>query len=129
MHKKLLPLALAGLLLNVTAAGPAHAQSRTEKEARRVERVRAKIMKLGTGESARVRIRLRDKKKVKGYVREAGEETFDVCDARTGGMTTIPYSQVKTINERELSLGAKLAFPIMFGFLLIVASLTAKGTS
>ena len=114
MRRKLLALTLSGLLTQL-AAGPVGAQTRGAGEAGRVEQVRAKIGKLGTGESARVRVTLRDRKRVKGYIREAGTEDFVVVDPRTGVVTTIPYSQVKKVNPRELSRAANIALGLGIG--------------
>ena len=115
MHRNLLALTLSGLLVHLAAAGPATAQSRGAGEAKRVEEVRAKIGSLGTGESARVRVILRDRKRVRGYVREAGAEDFVVVDPRTGVITTIPYAQVKKVNPRELSRAANIALGLAIG--------------
>jgi hypothetical protein len=59
MYKSLLSLALSGLLLSQAAAAPLYAPPQGEKEARRAEKVKAKIAALGTGEEARVRVSLR----------------------------------------------------------------------
>ena len=126
MRRNLLALTLSGLLIQL-AAGPVQAQTRGAGEARRVEQVRAKIGGLGTGETARVRVTLRDRRKVRGYVREAGAEDFVVVEPRTGVVTTIPYSQVKKVNPRELpraaniaiGLGIGMGIGILFGHILV----------
>ena len=126
MYRNLLALTLCGLLIQL-AAGPVKAQARGEGDAKRVEQVRAKIGRLGTGESARVRVTLRDRKKVSGYVREAGTEDFVVVQPKTGVVTTIPYSQVKQVNPRQLPRAARVALgvgigigiSVLFGHLLV----------
>ena len=115
MHRNLLALTLSGLLIHPAAAGPVTAQSRGAGDARRVEQVRAKISRLGTGEAAHVRVTLRDRRRVSGYVREAGAEDFVVVDPRTGVVTTIPYSQVKKVNHRGLPLAARMAIGLSIG--------------
>ena len=98
MYKSLLALALAGLLLNQVAAA-----AQGEKEARRAEKVKAKVAALGTGEAARVRVSLRGRRRdlVTGYIREAGDESFTVVEPKTGVVTVIPYSQVKGVNPNR----------------------------
>ncbi len=126
MHRNLLALSLAGLLIH-PAAGPAAAQTRGVGDAKRVEQVRAKIGRLGTGESARVRVTLRDGWRVSGYVREAGAEDFVVVEPRTGLVMTIPYAQVKKVNPRELpraanialGLGIGMGIGVLFGHILV----------
>ena len=126
MYRNLLALTLSGLLIQL-AAGPVQAQTVSAGEAKRVEQVRAKIGGLGTGETARVRVTLRDRRRVRGYVREAGAEDFVVVDPKTGVVMTIPYSQVKKVNPRELpraaniaiGLGIGMGIGVLFGHILV----------
>ena len=123
MYKSLLSLALSGLLLGQAAAAHAYAPPQSEKEARRAEKVRARIARLGMGESARVRIALRNRRgEVKGYVREAGAGEFTLVDPKTGVVTTIPYAQVRAINP---SHAASIVAPIVaVGVLVTVIAVT-----
>ncbi|HYG81246.1 MAG TPA: hypothetical protein VD861_12700 [Pyrinomonadaceae bacterium] len=109
MLKKFLSLALVVLVLNLGNAARVSAATKGEKEARLAAKVRAGVMKLGTGPEARVRVRLRDKTKAEGYVARAGEEGFVLVNAKTGAETEIAYSQVKQIKGNNLSTGAKIA--------------------
>ena len=119
MYKTLLALALSGLLFGQAAAAAPFAPPQSEKETRRAEKVKTRIAALGTGESARVRIALRNRRgEVKGYVREAGAESFTLVDPKTGVVTVIPYAQVKAINpSHALSIVAPLA---AMGVLVVV---------
>lgn len=123
MYKSLLSLALSGLLLGQAAAAPPSAPPQSDKAARRAEKVKAKIERLGTGESARVRIALRNRRgEVKGYVREAGADSFTLLDPKTGVVTVIPYAQVRAINpSHALNIVAPLA---AVGTLVIVLAVT-----
>ncbi|HEX8560156.1 MAG TPA: hypothetical protein VF668_18815 [Pyrinomonadaceae bacterium] len=107
MLKKLCAVALSGLLLQAAAA-PALAGTKEEKEARRAEKVRAQLAKLGTGPAARVRLELRDKTRLEGFVSEAGAESFVVTD-KAGAARTIAYPQVAGVKGNNLSTGAKIA--------------------
>jgi len=111
MYKLLLSLALSGLLLNQVAAGPLSDPPQSEKEVRRAEKAKAKVAALGTGEPARVRIAVRNRREdVKGYVREAGAESFTLVDPKTGVVTVIPYAQVRAVNPSHVaSIVAPLA--------------------
>jgi hypothetical protein len=106
-----LSVALALLLINAGAA-TALAKSAAEKEAARAAKVRQAIVKLGTGEAARVKLELRDGAKFVGYVTAAGEDSFTVADARTGVATIVPYPQVKKVSGNNLSTGAKVAIGV-----------------
>ncbi|HEX8282384.1 MAG TPA: hypothetical protein VF588_03475 [Pyrinomonadaceae bacterium] len=113
MLKRICSAALAALLLQAAAA-PAFAKTGAEKEAKRVEKVRAQLAKLGTGKDARVRIELRDKTRLEGYVSEAGAESFVVVD-KAGAATTVPYPQLGKAKGNNLSTGAKIAIGVGVG--------------
>ena len=113
MLKRICSVALTALLLQAAAA-PAFAKSAAEKESKRVEKVRAKLEKLGTGKDARVRLGLRDKTKLEGYISEAGPESFVVVN-KAGVATTVAYPQVVKAKGHNLSTGAKIAIGIGIG--------------
>ena len=112
MFKKLLSLYLIALLINLASVAPTYAASKEEKEARFAEKVKASVLKLGTGESARIKIKLRDKTKLAGYVRAADDEGFTVIDSKTKISTTIAYADVKSVQGNNLSTGAKIAIGV-----------------
>ena len=125
MLKKICSVALAALLLQA-AAVPALAKSAAEKESKRVEKVRAQLAKLGTGKDALVRLELRDKTKLEGFVSEAGPESFVVVN-KAGAATTVTYPQVVKARGNNLSTGAKIAIGIGIGagVTLLIALLIA----
>ena len=108
--KRIASVMLSALLLQA-AAVPAFAKTNAEKEAKRAEKVRTQIAKLGTGKDALVRIELRDKTKLEGYVSEAGAESFVVTN-RAGVATTVAYPQVVKAKGNNLSTGTKIAIGI-----------------
>jgi hypothetical protein len=109
MYRRMLAVALVALLVNLVAVRATYAATEAEKQAKFAGKVRAAVLKLGTGESARVRVRLRDKTKLEGYVSRAGEDSFAVTDFKTGATTTVPYPQVRGVGGNNLSTGAKIA--------------------
>ncbi len=109
MFRKLFSLALVALLLNSVGMRLAYADSKEEKQARFAEKVKVNVQKLGTGETARVKVKLRDKTKLEGYISAIREEDFTVTDRKTGAATTIAYPQVKSVKGNNLSTGAKIA--------------------
>jgi hypothetical protein len=126
MLKKVCSAILAALLLQA-AAVPAFAKTNDGKDARRAEKVRAQLSKLGTGADARVSLELRDKTKLEGYLSEAGSDTFTVTDGE-GKSTTVPYQDVKKARGNNLSTGAKVAISVSIGVavtLLILYSIYA----
>ena len=109
MLKRLLSVMLAVLLVNMSAVAPARAQTKEQKEARRAEKVRKAVNKLGAGEKARIRVRLKDETRVKGYVSEIGADDFQITDAKAGSTTRVAYTQVKQVEGKNLSTGQKVA--------------------
>jgi hypothetical protein len=107
MLKKISSLILSTLLLQA-AVVPAFARSDSNKEAERAEKVRTQLAKLGTGTQARVKLELRDKTKLEGFISEADAEHFVVTD-NAGKTTTVAYPQVKKAHGNNLSTGAKIA--------------------
>ena len=123
MLKKICSVVLAALLIQSVAV-PAFAKSDAGKAARRAEKVRTQLAKLGTGKDARVRLELRDKTKLEGYISEAGAEGFVVTDS-AGKATTVAYPQVKKAQGNNLSTGAKVAIGVGIGAAIVLVILWA----
>jgi len=112
MLKKVLSLSLVAWLFGFAALVPAEARVDPSEEPRFAARVRESIRRLGTGESARVEVRLKDKTKLKGYVAEASDTGFSVVDAKTGVATHVAYPQVQKVKGHNLSTSAKVAIAL-----------------
>lgn len=123
MFKKVLSLVLVGFLLSVAGLRPAYAGSKEEKENRFAEKVKEGISKLGTGVEARIEVKLQDKTKLKGYVSEAGENSFVIVDEKTGATSTVTYAQVKQVKGNNLSTAAEIAIGVGVILLPIVVVL------
>lgn len=121
MFKRLSATLLAGLLLNVAGLGPAHARARGDEQARRVEKVREAVRKLGVGAEARVEVTQADGRRLKGYVREAREDGFVVVDAKTGAANDVPYSQVTRVRGANRLTAAKVGINIAKGVAIFAA--------
>ena len=109
MFKRILSLFLTTLLIMCAGAQTAHAESKAEKQARFTAKVKAGILKLGVGQEARVELKLTDKSKLKGYIQEAGDDSFVVADSKTNTTTRVAYAEVQTVKGNNLSTGAKIA--------------------
>jgi len=112
MFRKLITFLLIALVINLGGARLAYADSKEEKQARFAEKVRANVLKLGIGESTRVKVKLRDQAKLEGFISDVGAETFTVTDRKTGVATTVAYPQVKSVQGNNLSTGAKIAIGV-----------------
>jgi hypothetical protein len=112
MLRKLISLSLVALLINLAGMTTVYGASKEEKQARFAEKVKTNVMKLGTGEAAHVKVKLRDKTKLVGYISNAGEDTFTVTNPKTGTATTVAYPDVKSVQGNNLSTGAKIAIGV-----------------
>jgi hypothetical protein len=72
----------------------------------------AGVSKLGTGPAARIQVKLRDKTKLKGYVSEAGEDSFVVVDEKTGATSRVPYPQVQQVKGNNHSRAVEIAIGV-----------------
>jgi hypothetical protein len=123
MIRKLTTLLLVALLMNLAGVRLASGASKEEKQARFTEKVKTSVLRLGTGETTRVRVKLRDRAKLEGYISNAGEEGFTVTNAKTGVATTVAYPQVKSVQGHNLSTGAKIAIGVGIAAAVIFAIL------
>ena len=116
------------ILLNVSGVSSVYARSKEEQETRLAEKVKEGIHKLGTGAEARVAVKLRDKRKLKGYVSEAGEDSFVIVDEKTRASSTVTYSQVKQVKGNNVSTAAKIAIGVGVILLPIIIALIFVST-
>jgi hypothetical protein len=112
MFRKLVTLLIVALVINLAGVRLAYADSKEEKQARFAEKVKADVLKLGSGESTRVKVKLRDQGKLEGYISDAGADTFTITNRKTGVATTVAYPQVKSVQGNNLSTGAKIAIGV-----------------
>lgn len=108
--RKLLSMVLIGMLVSMASGGQALARSSGQDDAKTLEKVKAKIVKLGVGEKARAQIKLRNGQKIKGYVSSAGPNDFAFTERDSGRTTTVTYADVVEVKKAGgLSKGAKIA--------------------
>lgn len=121
MFRKVLSLTLITLLINVAGASPVRAGAQVVEQTRSVEKVKANIRKLGSGEATRVELKLKDGTKLKGFIREAGEDSFSIVDTKTGAATTLNYAQVRQVKGSNRSTAVKVGLTIAKGVAIVGA--------
>ena len=89
----------SGIILSA-AFGFQAVRAETGEAARLAQEARIKVLKLGTGERARVEVKLRDDTKLKGHLSAAGADSFTITDARTGASTVVAYSDVAEVKKQ-----------------------------
>ena len=120
MFKKYLTVILAVLVINLSLSAVAFGETKEGKEGKFAEKVKANVTKLGTGKDARVEIKLKDGKKLKGYVTQVNESSFVVMDEKTVTPTEVPYPQTKQIKGNNLSTGLKIAIGVGIALAVIL---------
>ena len=96
---KKLTCLVASLLLLATFALPASAKQGDTQTT--VEAVKIKVAKLGVGEKAKATVFLKDGKKIKGYIAQAGDDDFVLRDRKTDTPSTIRYADVAKVDSNR----------------------------
>jgi len=119
MLKKYVVLMLSVLVISLFLSSvTVIAETKEEKAAKRAEKVKINVAKLGTGPDAKVEVKLKDGTKIKGYVSDIKEDSFGVVSSQTTASVNVPYNEVKQIKGNNLSTGVKIA--IVVGVILLI---------
>lgn len=128
MLKKHLTLLLTALLLPHVFAAPAFAAPQGETQDQRTAQVKASVARRGTGKRSRVTVKLRDGTKLKGYISQAGEDSFAITDEKAGQASTVAYHDVVQIKGRGgLSTASKIGIGVAIGVAVFIVGLRAGG--
>lgn len=114
MLKTPLALLMAVLVFVGSAAVPVTAQTDQATREKRAAEIKAKIGKIGTGDKARVKLKLYDNTRYEGQLREVNESNFVVV-TKEGNSHTVNYSDVKSMGGHNLSTGAKIGIGVGIG--------------
>src|SRR5215471_18488751 len=95
------------------AGDPALATNSGPLESVQSARAKNEVQKRGAGE--RVRVTLRDKTEVKGYISQINAESFQVTDKKSGRVTTVAYHDVLKVRKQGMSTAAKIAIGAAIG--------------
>jgi hypothetical protein len=122
MMTNYLTCVLASILLIATISLRTTAQ---QSEAMTLERIKAKVAKLGVGEKAKATVFLKNGTKTKGYIAQAGDDDFVLRDRKTDAPTTIRYVDVaKVDSNRGHSTARNIGIGVGIGvgaFLAVIA--------
>jgi len=125
--KTYLTCLLASVLFIASISMPVTAQ---QPNSNGIEKIKAKVAKLGVGEKAKATVILKDGTKKKGYIGQAGDDDFVLRDRKTDSPTTIRYSDVtKVESNKGHSTARNLALGIGIGagaFLAVIAIVFAS---
>jgi sRNA-binding regulator protein Hfq len=85
------------------------------------EQVKAEVLKRGTGEKTKVKVKLRNGSEVRGYISKANQDTFDI-HGKNGETVTLAYADVISVHKPGMSTGAKIGIAAGAAALLIAAA-------
>ena len=124
MIKKCLSVAFIGLLLFSTNLQSISAQTNTGNNTVTTDKIKANVTKRGTGEKARVNVKMLNGTKMKGFISQAGEDSFTLTDSKTKQTSTLAYSDVAQVKGTGLSTGAKILIGVGVGAAVTAVVLT-----
>ena len=119
---------LASLLLLGAISLPVAAK---QGDATPVEKIKARVAKLGVGEKAKATVYLKTGTKTKGYIAQAGDDEFVLRDRKTDTPTTFRYVDVAKVESnrghstaRNLGIGIGIgAGALLLTILAVIAHL------
>jgi hypothetical protein len=123
MVKKRLFVALLGLTLLFTNLQLINAQTSTGNNAATVEKIKANVTRRGTGEKARVNVKMLNGTKIKGFITQAGEDSFTLTDSKTKQTSTLAYSDVAKVKGTGLSTISKVLIGVGVGVAVTLGAL------
>lgn len=112
MIKKYLTLALSCLLIMTANFSFVSGQTKTANNASTAAEIKANVLKHGTGENQRIKVKMLDGTKMNGYISEAGEDAFNLTDSKTKQTISIAYRNVAQVKGSGLSKGAKIGIGV-----------------
>jgi hypothetical protein len=102
------------------------AQATQTGEASQANELRIGVQRRGIGEKSRVKVRLRNKVEVKGYISKIKDTSFEVTDKTTGQSTTIPYADAERVQGAGISKGAKIGIIVGVAVAIVAAVFAAE---
>jgi len=103
--------------------------SAVESNAQQGEKVKMAIQQRGTGEKSKVKVRLRDKTELKGYISQIDATSFQLTDNTTGRVTTVAYDSVAKVGGAGMARSTKVVLWVGIGVAaaaIILGVLAAK---
>jgi hypothetical protein len=107
--KKTLSILLATSLVSLLGAANTLCSQKKNKQST-AEKVKARIVQLGFGNSSQIRVKRKDGTKLSGYVAEINDNDFVIADPNTGNKTSVLFDDVKEMKGKNSSTGASVSF-------------------
>ena len=127
MTNRYLSIVIIGLTLMGSFLQPVSVRSRTSNE---IQKIKSKVNARGTGEKAKVVVLMKDGRRMRGHIRQATADSFELTISGTDGTVTVPYAEVAQVKKQGWSTMAKLALGAGIGagvVIVIVGVAVSKG--
>lgn len=112
--KRIILITVFAIVIQALTISPTFANTNGDKS----EKIKAGIAKLGIGPEAKVKVTLKDKSNLEGYVVSSNDEQFVVMDSASNQAVPVSYPQVKKVKGNNLNTGVKIAIGV--GIVLVV---------
>lgn len=105
------------------------AQTSNDKDLRLILKVKNTVAKVGTEPNRKIKVKLKDGTKLKGYITEIKDDNFALLDTKSGKVISVNYAQVLEAKRDGLS---KLAVSLigagaLFGGLFALTFIGLRG--
>lgn len=109
MINKTILLTLIFATLNLTLAMPLAAQTTQTPQDKNTQKIKEKVKKIVADEKVTKKVKMNNGAIYLGFIGQPTEDSFVVQD-KDGNSNTLKYSDVKSIDKKDLSTGAKIGF-------------------
>ncbi len=126
------PMLLMFLAISLLMPFSAFAQTSTERDSQFVIKIKNKIAEIGTEPNRKVKIRLNDGAKLKGYITEIKDDHFSMFDKTSGKVVDVEYPKVVEVKRDAVPKALKvigitaLATGVVVGILTILGLAAAR---
>jgi uncharacterized protein YdeI (BOF family) len=127
VRKKTIAVALIAVVTCLSSM--AQAQSETGGQAQgqpgKAAAVKAKMQKIGVGESSVVRVKLKDGTELRGYLSRIETDSFTITDKTTKKATSASYRDVRSLTGKGIPTAAKVLIVVGIGAAITVGAIVA----
>lgn len=127
MLKKFILTILLIIVGNLAVTPYIYASGNSEENVNFAKKVKMEIAKLGVGTDARIKVKLKDGTKLKGYVSEIKENSFTIIETKNGNAASVLYSQAKQVKGNNLSSEVIIGIGVV-AFLVILLLVTGSAS-
>lgn len=123
MLKRTLSLLLVLFVANLALPPSTFANTKNDKETEFIEKLQASLHKQGVGIDSKIKVKLNDGTKLKGYVSEINDDKFVVVNEKTGQNVSVAYPQVKQAQGNNWNTRKTIRIAATIGLVVIAIAI------